>query len=265
MVMHNNEEYLNTINKILKEERVSEIDIIRKKGIGSFMQGSDYIMGMGSGIISPHYDKVLVSVIKDNKKLGRIVKRINEDMEVKISNYDDEGFFCTLPYDKISDLKVKAYKDKKESKIMEVAQFLSEKFVVMNLKGTAKEEVINELGQTMKDSPGIINYTQFIKDVHNREKLATTGIGHGVAMPHARTNEANMITIAIGISKQGVDFASVDGKKAHVVFLIAIPTSEVNSYLALLAKLTRLTKKENFIKNIVDSKDESGVIRLFNA
>ena len=147
---------------------------------------------------------------------------------------------------------------------MRISDYLKEDMICLNVKATGKEEVIKELGSFIRKAEEISNYEMFHNDVLEREKLTTTGIGEGVAIPHARTDAVTGFVIAFGKSEQGVNFNSLDGKKARLLFLMGTPKrAGLDDYLVLLAHLTRLLKEESFRESLLKAKSTTEIIDIF--
>jgi len=147
---------------------------------------------------------------------------------------------------------------------MRISDYLKEEIICLNLKATEKEEAIRELGSFIRKAEEITNYEMFLKDVLEREKLTTTGIGDGVGLPHARTDAVTGFVLAFGKSEKGVEFDSLDGKKARLLFLMGTPkTAGLDQYLVLLAHLTRLLKGESFRESLLKAKSPAEIIDIF--
>ena len=147
---------------------------------------------------------------------------------------------------------------------MRISDYLKEEMVCLNLKATGKEKAIRELGSFIRKAKEISNYEMFLKDVLEREKLTTTGIGDEVAIPHARTDTVTGFVIAFGRSENGVEFDSLDHKKAKLIFLMGTPkTAGLDEYLVLLAHLTRLLKGESFRESLLKAKNPAEIIDIF--
>ena len=147
---------------------------------------------------------------------------------------------------------------------MKISDYLKEDMICLNLKATNKEEVIKELGEIIRQCKDITNYDMFIKDMLERERIATTGIGDEIAIPHARTDSVSQFVIAFGRSENGVAFDSLDEKKARLIFLMGTPkTAGINHYLQLLAHLNRLLRKESFRELLMKAEKPSDIICLF--
>ncbi len=147
---------------------------------------------------------------------------------------------------------------------MRISDYLKEEMICLNLKATGKEEAIRELGSFIRKAKEISNYEMFHKDVLEREKLTTTGIGEEVAIPHARTDTVTGFVVAFGRSENGVEFDSLDRKKAKLIFLMGTPkTAGLDEYLVLLAHLTRLLKGESFRESLLKARSPAEIIDIF--
>jgi fructose-specific phosphotransferase system IIA component len=87
------------------------------------------------------------------------------------------------------------------------------------------------------------NGEEFLQALAKRENLESTGIGNGIAIPHARTDSVKDLLLAFARSPEGVDFSSIDGKPSYLIFLIASPEEKKSEYIMALAKLSRLLRK----------------------
>jgi len=134
----------------------------------------------------------------------------------------------------------------------------------MNLEAQTKEEAIKEVANLIKDAPEIIDFESFVKDIFDREALATTAIGSQVAIPHARSDNVKNFVIAFGRSREGIDFNALDNKPVKLIFLMGTPKEEgINDYLKILAHLTRLLQKETFRESLLKAKSPEEIIEEF--
>jgi PTS system fructose-specific IIC component len=127
---------------------------------------------------------------------------------------------------------------------MKLSKFCAEDLIVFDLKGRSKNEVIEELVNLASKSKLVKDKAEILKAVLDREKLVTTGVGYGVAFPHAKTRAVKGIVIAFGRSKEGVDFEAMDKKLAYLFFLIVAPEDAIGAHLNVMARLSYLMKSE---------------------
>jgi PTS system fructose-specific IIC component len=115
--------------------------------------------------------------------------------------------------------------------------------IVLQVSNSEKIAVIKELAQILIDKNIVNNAEDFFSAVLRRENMESTGIGQGVAIPHARTTAVKNLAIVFGRSQSGVDFSSLDGLPSHLIFLIAAPDDKKTEYIMALAKLSKLLRK----------------------
>ncbi|MGL5520694.1 MAG: PTS sugar transporter subunit IIA, partial [Cetobacterium sp.] len=102
------------------------------------------------------------------------------------------------------------------------------------------------------------------KALLERENLGSTGIGKGVAIPHAKTDAAESLTIAFGISREGVDFKSLDQEKVKIFFVFASPFKDSQIYLKVLARISRLIRDENFREKLLNCENAKEVLECID-
>ncbi len=127
----------------------------------------------------------------------------------------------------------------------------------LNLKSKNKRDIIKELLENINKTGKVMNYDVVLSDLYTREDLGTTGIGKNVALPHAKTEGVNELIIGLGISKEGIDYASIDEEKANIFFMFLSPAGETQEYLKILAKISRLIREDEFRKKILNAKSET--------
>ena len=139
-----------------------------------------------------------------------------------------------------------------------------ENTVCMNLKSKTKQDVINEMVELL-DKNGILNNkNEFKKEILEREELSSTGFGNGIAIPHAKTSAVKIPRVAVGISKDGFDFDSVDGNKANLIFMIAAGYDDNDLHLKTLSHLAQNLMDDEFVKEILNSKSKKEIVQLLS-
>ena len=129
---------------------------------------------------------------------------------------------------------------------MQITEFITEKEIIINLKSREKEAVLSELLQRLQDNGLLKNSKKVLEILLEREKLGSTGIGQGIAVPHAKTDQVDKIVCSLGISKTGVSFDSLDGEPVYILFLVLAPMGATGDHLKALAKIARLLKDKVF-------------------
>jgi PTS system fructose-specific IIC component len=129
--------------------------------------------------------------------------------------------------------------------MQKISELLVSDGIVMEVKSNEKIAVIKELAQVLIDKNIVSNPEGFFAAILKRENLESTGIGQGVAIPHARTTTVKNIALVFGRSQTGVDFSSLDGLPSHLIFLIAAPEDKKTEYIMTLAHLSKLLRKND--------------------
>jgi len=136
--------------------------------------------------------------------------------------------------------------------------------VISFLEARSSEEAIVELIHLLKKENKIHNPEMFFQAVMEREKIVSTAIGLGVAVPHAKLEEYNDFFIAIGVQKDpGIEWKALDGTNVRIIFLIGGPDHKQTAYLQILSKLTCVIKDEEKRKKILTAKDSKAIASVF--
>lgn len=147
---------------------------------------------------------------------------------------------------------------------LKISDYLKPEAIIMEIKAKEKIAAINELVAHMVENKLVSNGDEFIKALAKRENLESTGIGDGIAIPHARTSAVKDLILAFARSPRGIDFSAVDGKPSHIIFLIASPEGKKSEYILALAKLSRLLRKHavrELLRNAKEPKEIMDIIK----
>lgn len=132
---------------------------------------------------------------------------------------------------------------------------------IVTLKSKTKEEALRELVEVISRSPRVRDKEELLKAILDREKIMSTGIGLGIAVPHAKLDSISDFVIAMGISKEGIEFNALDDKPVYIIVMIAGPNQQT-MYLRTLAKVTLLLKNEKIRRGIINSKSPEEVMDI---
>ena len=141
-------------------------------------------------------------------------------------------------------------------------EMLSKNCINLNLKGKTKAEVIDELIDMLTKDNRLNDKEEYKKEILKREKHSSTGLEEGIAIPHAKTKAVKIPSIAIGISKDGVDYNSLDGEPSKLFFMIAAPENATDSHIEVLSKLTTLLLDDELKENLLNAKKEEEILEL---
>ncbi len=147
---------------------------------------------------------------------------------------------------------------------MRITDLMIKEVMIMDLQSVSKEAVIDELITSLTASGRINDPILFKEMILKREGESSTGIGGGIAMPHAKTKAVNEPTVVFAKSKQGVDYESLDGEPAHLFFMIAAPEGAANTHLRTLAALSKLLIDSDFIAQLMNTSTPDEVAALFD-
>ena len=140
-----------------------------------------------------------------------------------------------------------------------ISRFSAEELMVVGLDGKTREDAIAALAEAMEKGRFIANADDLVTKALERESVLSTAMEGGIAFPHVRGVEGGGLTLAMGISKKGIDW---DGEKVNIVFLSAIPVAVSAFYLRLISGLTQVFSKEANRKALLDAKDSEALWKV---
>lgn len=136
---------------------------------------------------------------------------------------------------------------------MKIVEILSENVVIPELQGTTKEAVLRELAEHLAGAYPEINANQLVEVLWERERLGSTAIGDGIAIPHGKLSGLRSVIAAFGRHRAGVDFQSLDGNPTKIFFLLVAPEDSVGQHLKALARVSRLLKDSSFRERLISA------------
>ncbi len=146
---------------------------------------------------------------------------------------------------------------------MKVSELLKPEFVIPELKGETKEDAINELIDLFKKDNRVDDIEKVRSAVLDREKIMSTGVGKGFAIPHGKTNAVKEIVGAFGKVKKGIDYDALDGNPVQLIFLLVGKDNLISTHIKLLSRISRLMNKDDFRQRLVEANDAVEIIKLF--
>ena len=148
---------------------------------------------------------------------------------------------------------------------MKLSNLIEEDLMSFDVSSTSKDEVIQELVELAARSKLVRDKDLLLEEVVKRENLVTTGVGWGVAFPHAKTKAMKGIVIAFGRSQNGVEFGAMDGKPVHLFFLIAAPEDTIGAHLNVMARLSYLMKTKQNRERLQAANNPGEVIEVLDS
>ena len=147
---------------------------------------------------------------------------------------------------------------------MKITEILGHDAVVEELRSDTKEGVLEELASIIVRVSGTPLKEQLVGALTEREKLGSTGIGYGVAIPHGKLKDVKVMMAAFGRSSRGVDFQAIDGKPVHIFFMLVAPEEMAGPHLKALARISRLLKEPSRRKAFLEAKSREDIYRLIS-
>jgi len=147
---------------------------------------------------------------------------------------------------------------------MKILDILDEEMILSDLKAGGKKEAIEEMAKVAVRHDERLNIDMLLDVLLEREKLGSTGIGDGVAIPHGKVPGIDDVIAVFARSIEGIDFDSMDDKKAHLFFLLIAPENSSGAHLKALAKISRLMKEPQFRMGLMEAKSREEILRAFS-
>lgn len=141
-------------------------------------------------------------------------------------------------------------------------KMLTEDCINLNLKGKTKAEIIDEMVEILYSAGKLNDKEEYKKEILKRESQSSTGLEEGIAIPHAKTSAVKVPSIAFGLSKEGVDYESLDGEPSKLFFMIAAPANAADSHIEVLSKLTTMLLDDDVREKLLDVASPSEVLEI---
>jgi PTS system nitrogen regulatory IIA component len=136
---------------------------------------------------------------------------------------------------------------------MKILDILNKDCIIPELRSRTKREVLEELTGALLNCKANLNKEALVEVLLERERLGSTGIGDGIAIPHGKIQDLDELILSFGRSTQGIEFDSMDGRPTHLFFLLIAPENSAGIHLRALAKISRLLKSAHFRKRLLEA------------
>ena len=146
---------------------------------------------------------------------------------------------------------------------MKITDILNEKVIVTKLPGSTKADILNSMIDLAATSDRVIDKAKMRSAILEREKIMSTGVGSGFAIPHGKTDAVQDIVAAFAITEQPIDYQSLDDQPVRIVFLLVGKDNSVGPHIKLLSRISRLMNKEEFRKKLIDAESPSEILQIF--
>ena len=146
---------------------------------------------------------------------------------------------------------------------MKISDILTEQTIITGLEGRTKDDIINTLVDLVGSSPKVSDKEKVRSAIFDREKIMSTGVGNGFAIPHGKTDAVSDVVAAFGVTAQPIDYQSLDEKPVRLVFLLVGKDSMVGPHIKLLSRISRLMNKEEFREKLLQATSSRDVLETF--
>ena len=146
---------------------------------------------------------------------------------------------------------------------MKISDILSPDVIEVNLDVKDKEDSLNKIITLASKSKKILDLNKVSETILEREKLVSTGVGKGFAIPHGKTDAISDIVAAFVITKDPIDFDSIDGEPVRFIFLLVGKETLLNTHIKLLSRISRLMNKDEFRAKLLEAKTKEEVLKIF--
>ena len=136
-----------------------------------------------------------------------------------------------------------------------LTDLLTAERIKIPLTSTSKDELLRELVDLAADDVQVRDREEVLRAVMDREEVLSTGIGHGVAIPHGKSSSVNGLVLVAGVAREGIDFEALDGKPVQLFFLLVGPESAAGEHVKALSRISRLLRRESFRQRLIDASD----------
>jgi PTS system nitrogen regulatory IIA component len=147
---------------------------------------------------------------------------------------------------------------------MKISEILSKDLLIPNLQSKDKKAILEELAGVLIAQGKLADRDKVVEVLLQREKLGSTAIGDGIAIPHGKMKGLDGVVISFGRSKEGVDFESIDQKPTHLFFLLMAPENSAGIHLKALARISRLLKDPSFRKRLMDAESREELFDIIS-
>ncbi len=145
---------------------------------------------------------------------------------------------------------------------MRISDILNENLVQINLKGENKNDIINSMIDLLNNSKKVLDIEKVRTAIFEREKIMSTGVGNGFAIPHGKTDAVDDIVAAFGITEKPIDYQSLDEKPVRLIFLLVGKENLVGPHIKLLSRISRLMNKDDFRQKLLNCSSSLEVIEI---
>jgi PTS system nitrogen regulatory IIA component len=147
---------------------------------------------------------------------------------------------------------------------MKIMDIFSKEHIIDGLQSKTQRDVLKEMSGVFLQGEIKFSHEDTVNTLLEREKLGSTGIGDGIAIPHGKLADIDDLIVSFGISREGVEFNAMDGKPAHIFFLLLAPENTTGRHLKALAKISKMLKDNTFRKKLMEAKSKDEIYMVIS-
>lgn len=146
---------------------------------------------------------------------------------------------------------------------MKVNGILKQEYIIPQMKAANKEDAINELINLFENDDRVLDLEEIRNSIHSREKIMSTGVGKGFAIPHGKTNATSETLGAFGIARTPIDYQSLDGEPVQLIFLLIGKDNMVSTHIKLLSRISRMMNEDGFREKLLQTQTSEQILNIF--
>ena len=146
---------------------------------------------------------------------------------------------------------------------MRISDILDESMIRTHMAGISKGEIIDQMIEVISRSPKVLDIEKVRTAIFDREKIMSTGVGNGFAIPHGKTDAVTDVVAAFAVTAKDIDYESLDEQPVRLVFLLVGKDSMVGPHIKLLSRISRLMNKEDFRAKLLTADSPKAVMEVF--
>ncbi len=144
---------------------------------------------------------------------------------------------------------------------MKILEVMSKEAILDDLKSQNKKGILEELVVPLASTTGL-NSEDLVRVLMERERLGSTGIGGGIGIPHGKIKDLESLVLGFGLSRNGINFESIDGEPTHIFFVLITPEDSTGLHLKLLARISRILKNDHFKERLLNAADRDELFEI---
>ncbi len=146
-----------------------------------------------------------------------------------------------------------------------ISNLLLPQQVTLGIDATGKKDAIRAVVESLIDNPVVHDLNQLADDILQRESFMSTGVGYGLALPHAKSNGVSATVAGMGITSSPIDYDAIDGQPVRIIFLLAGPPGESSRHIRILSRVSRLMSQRSFRESLLESSSVEEILHELDA